>query len=649
MSQASKPKSELSSLTNTALDSSKNTNNLPLYIQPHFYYSATAQLVINPVADTVIAANQEASRLLGLDVKQIEDIRVSQLFAKCFPDLIVFTQEIINFGRAWSDQLSIKTHQGEEPLEVNGLSKIIDDEVCVYLSLQRIAEIDQYREHADAHRHYLSGIGHWNQVSRTFQEFERENRLLLDAAGEGIYGVDADGITTFVNPAAQQILGYTALELAGRNMHTTVHHSYTDGSHFSIQDCPIFAAFKDGVVHTVEEDIFWNKAGEPVDVQYTSTPINDNGFIVGAVVIFRDISQKKTAERKLIEALKEVEHLKNRLEMEKAYLQEEISSEFNFHQMIGNSQALKNALQQINLVAPTEATVLIHGESGTGKELIARAIHENSHRSDRPLIRVNCAAIPVDLFESEFFGHVKGAFTGATSERPGRFELADGGTLFLDEVGEIPLYLQSKLLRVLQEQELERIGDNKTRKVDVRIIAATNRDLSALVERQEFREDLYFRLNVFPLQSIPLRERREDIPLLTQHFIKKSSSRAGKVGLKLPITELEKLQAYHWPGNIRELENVIERQVILATTDTIRFDTSSLEPRESSAQKTLTKQHTIMTETELKLQDRRNILLALERTEGKVFGKNGAAEMLELKPTTLASRIKKYNIDLRDF
>jgi PAS domain S-box-containing protein len=649
MNQVSKSNRESSGRVNTTLDSTKDTNNLSPHTQLHFFYSATAQLVINPVADSIIAANLEACRLLEMDIEQIEGMRVSQLFANCFPSLIVFTQEIINRGRAWSDQLLIETHNGEEPVEVNGLSKIIDDVVNVYLSLQRIAEIDQFREHADAHRHYLSGIGHWNQVSRTFQEFERENRLLLDAAGEGIYGVDADGITTFVNPAAQQILGYTALELAGRNMHTTVHHSHTDGSHFSIQDCPIFAAFKDGVVHTVEEDIFWNKAGEPVDVQYTSTPINDNGFIVGAVVIFRDISQKKAAERKLIEALKEVEHLKNRLEMEKAYLQEEISSEFNFHQMIGKSQALKNALQQINLVAPTEATVLIHGESGTGKELIARAIHENSHRSDRPLIRVNCAAIPVDLFESEFFGHVKGAFTGATSERPGRFELADGGTLFLDEVGEIPLYLQSKLLRVLQEQELERIGDNKTRKVDVRIIAATNRDLSLLVERQEFREDLYFRLNVFPLQSVPLRERREDIPLLTQHFIKKASSRAGKIGLKLPITELEKLQAYHWPGNIRELENVIERQVILATNDTIRFDTSSLGPKEANTKKNQNMQQAIMTETDLKQQDRRNILLALERTEGKVFGKNGAAEMLEIKPTTLASRIKKYNIDLRDF
>ena len=649
MSLINKPNNESSTIINADLDASKNALNLSLYNPAHFQYSATAQLVVDPIADAVIAVNQELCRLLDMNSEQIQYMRVSQLFIGCFPTFIVFTEEIISRGKAWSDQLLIETQNGEERVEVNGLYEANNAGMKVYFSLQRIIEIDQHREHADAHRHYLSGIGHWNQVSRTFQEFERENRLLLDAAGEGIYGVDADGITTFVNPAAQQILGYTALELAGRNMHSTVHYSHSDGSHFSIKDCPIFAAFKDGVVHTVEEDIFWNKVGEPIDVQYTSTPINDNGFIVGAVVIFRDISQKKASERKLIEALKEVEHLKNRLEMEKAYLQEEISSEFNYHQMIGNSQALKNALQQINLVAPTDATVLIHGESGTGKELIARAIHENSHRSDRPLIRVNCAAIPVDLFESEFFGHIKGAFTGAISERPGRFELADGGTLFLDEVGEIPLYLQSKLLRVLQEQELERIGDNKTRKVDVRIIAATNRDLSVLVERQEFREDLYFRLNVFPLKSIALRERREDISLLTQHFLKKACSRANKVGLKLPITELEKLEAYHWPGNIRELENVIERQVILATSDTIRFDTSLLGAKEISMPSAHINQHAIMTETELKNQDRRNILLALERTQGKVFGKDGAAELLELKPTTLASRIKKYNIDLRDF
>ncbi len=620
-------------------------------VDPLFFnYSATAQLVIDPINDKLVAANLEACQLLGMDIEQIKAKRVSQLFSHCFPDLIVFTQELINIGRGWCDHLLLDTNAGaNERIEINGTCKVVGDIMHVYFSLQPVAVIDQYREQSDAQRHYLSGIGHWGRVSRIFQEFEQENRLILDAAGEGIYGVDANGTTTFVNPAAQRILGYSAAELAGKNMHTMVHHSHSDGAHFHAEDCPIFAAFKEGVVQTIEEDVFWNKAGKSIDVQYTSTPIKDDGFLVGAVVIFRDISQKKASEKKLMAALNEVETLKNRLEMEKAYLKEEISSEFNHHKIIGRSQALKTVLQQIDLVAPTAATVLINGESGTGKELIARAIHENSERSERPLIRVNCAAIPEDLFESEFFGHMKGAFTGATSERPGRFELADGGTLFLDEVGEIPLHLQSKLLRVLQEQELERIGDNKTRKVDVRIIAATNQDLQALSVQQKFREDLYFRLNVFPIQSIPLRDRREDIPLLTQHFLKKASNRAKKNDLKLPVSELEKLTTYQWPGNIRELENVIERQVILAQSGTIRFDNSAFMQTDTSAQTIDTSQPKIMTDDELKQQDRKNILLALSHTKGKVFGEQGAAELLKIKPTTLASRIKKYNIDIRTF
>ena len=372
-----------------------------------FHYSVTAQLVIDPFFDKIIIANQEACRFLSMDIEQIRSLTVSQLFFSCFPELIVFTQELMNHGRGWCDNLILNTKKEEQRIEVNGLYQVVGDNRYIYLSLQNVTEIDQYRDQSDAHRHYLSGIGHWNNVSRIFQEFERENQLLLDAAGEGIYGVDVNGTTTFVNPAAENILGYTAFELAGRNMHDTVHHSHSDGSHFHSENCPIFAAFKDGRVHVVEEDIFWTKKGKVIEVQYTSTPIRDNGFIVGAVVVFRDISQKKSSERELVEALTEVESLKNRLEMEKAYLQEEISSEFNYHQIIGRSQALKNVLQQIDLVAPTEATVLINGESGTGKELIARAIHENSHRSDRALIRVNCAAIPENLFESEFFGHIK--------------------------------------------------------------------------------------------------------------------------------------------------------------------------------------------------------------------------------------------------
>ncbi|WP_438951455.1 sigma-54 interaction domain-containing protein [Porticoccus sp.] len=367
------------------------------------------------------------------------------------------------------------------------------------------------------------------------------------------------------------------------------------------------------------------------------------------MVIFRDISQKKTDRKRLLEALAEVEQLKNQLELENAYLQEEINSEFNHHQIIGKSAAVQHILQKIQLVAPTDSTVLISGESGTGKELIARAIHEMSRRSNRSLIRVNCAAIPADLFESEFFGHTRGAFTGATNDRPGRFELANGGTLFLDEVGEIPLHLQGKLLRVLQEQQFERVGESKTRHVDVRIITATNRNLKEQVQRGQFREDLYFRLNVFPIESVPLRDRREDVPLLTQHFLKKSCTRTNKQDLKISLSELEKLKGYHWPGNIRELENVIERQVILAQGPTLRF--SDLLARDQQNVPIADKEqgNGVLTVSDLKQQERRNLLIALEKCHGKVSGHGGAAQLLGIKPTTLASRIRKHQIDTRRF
>ncbi len=618
----------------------------------HFNYAATAQLIIDPLEDSIIEANQEACRLLRLDIRQLLEQRPSRIFSPSFPGFLAFSQELIARGRGWSDQLQVLTDNGPVAIELTGRYSESGDERLLHLSMQESAELDELRARADAHRHYLSGIGHWRRVSQVFQEFERENQLLLDAAGEGIYGVDANGNTTFVNPAAERILGYSADELAGRNMHKMVHHSHSDGSHYQIDACPIFAAFRDGTVHQVEDDVFWSKSGEPIDVEYTSTPVRDNNIIVGTVVIFRDVSQKKADRRRLEAALAEVEQLKHRLELENAYLQEEINSVFSHH-IIGKSAAIQKTLQQIELVAPTDATVLIHGESGTGKELIARAIHDTSARSQRSLIRVNCAAIPEELFESEFFGHRKGAFTGATDDRAGRFELADGGTLFLDEVGEIPLRLQGKLLRVLQEQQFERVGEGRTRDVDVRIIAATNRDLAALVQEGQFREDLYFRLNVFPVESMPLRQRRDDIPMLTQHFLQKACQRANKGELKLPLSELEKLANYHWPGNIRELENVIERQVILTRGEVLKFEPhvfAAAAPPESSALTPVTLASApVASDGDIRLLQRQNIISALQHSRGKVFGRGGAAELLDVKPTTLASRLKKLGIDARRF
>lgn len=618
-------------------------------VDTYFSFSATAQLIIDPVPDQIVSANQEACLLFKSDLQALLCCRASQLFSPSFPGFLVFSQELIEHNRGWTDLLHVCIDNEPVRIEVTGRCNKAGDQQLLHLSMQRCDELDERRTRADAQRHYLSGITRWRRVSRVFQEFERENQLLLDAAGEGIYGVDAKGKTTFVNPAAERILGYKAEELAGRNMHTMVHHSHADGSSYHLENCPIFAAFRDGTVHQVEDEVFWTKQGQPIDVEYTSTPIYDNQDIVGTVVIFRDVSQKKADRRKLLEALEEVERLKNRLELENAYLQEEINSEFNHHHIIGNSPAVQQTLQQIELVAPTDATVFIHGESGTGKELIARAIHEISQRSQRSLIRVNCAAIPEDLFESEFFGHIKGAFTGATSDRAGRFELADGGTLFLDEVGEIPLHLQGKLLRVLQEKQFERIGEAKTRDVDVRIIAATNRNLHEQVKAGKFREDLYYRLNVFPIESVPLRQRKEDIPMLTQHFLSKAGRRVNKHNLKIPLSEIDRLCAYQWPGNIRELENVIERQVILARDGILNFNGALATTPLPTGHTGQVNKPAVILDADLKHQQKNSIIEALSRCDGKIFGESGAANLLGLKPTTLASRIKRFGIDPRAF
>lgn len=480
-----------------------------------------------------------------------------------------------------------------------------------------------------------------------------EKELILNAAGEGIYGIDLDGKAMFVNPAAVAMTGWSAEETIGSIIHEQHHHSHADGSHYPREECPIYAAIKDGEVHHVDHDVFWHKDGHCFPVEFTSTPIYKDEKLMGAVVVFKDISERKKAEKKLDEAFKQVEQMKEQLEAENLYLQEEIRTEHNFKEIIGQSNTIKHVLNQIELVAPTYANVLVTGESGTGKELIARAIHERSDRRDRPLIRVNCAAIPHELFESEFFGHVKGSFTGAVKDRAGRFELANGGTIFLDEVGEIPLELQSKLLRVLQEGQFERVGEEKTRTVDVRIIAATNRNLKEEIEKQNFREDLYFRLNVFPIEAIPLRERIQDIPLLAQHFIKLICTKLNRTEPRLTKINIKQLQSYPWRGNIRELQNVIERAIIVSQNNRLQFDLSSDNSRNEIAfqriQNTeLDSDDLPFNETERLQRDRQNLLLALELTNNKISGTDGAASLLGIKPTTLASRMKTLGIDRND-
>jgi transcriptional regulator with GAF, ATPase, and Fis domain len=352
-------------------------------------------------------------------------------------------------------------------------------------------------------------------------------------------------------------------------------------------------------------------------------------------------------------AFEEIQRLRAQLELQNAYLQEEVVEAKAFGDLIGQSAALRQIVSQIDLVAPTDASVLILGETGTGKELVAREIHRRSRRKDGPLVRVNCASIPKELFESEFFGHVKGAFTGAIKDRAGRFETAEAGTLFLDEIGEVPMEMQNKLLRVLQEKRYERVGDDHTRHANVRIIAATNRDLKKAVAAGRFREDLYYRLHVFPIQVPPLRERPDDIPPLARHFADLSVKELKCTKPRLTRAGVTKLQGYGWPGNIRELRNVIERAVILARGGVLDFDlptaaaasaaVARVAPRPAAGQGP-NPEPEFLTEAELERRERDNLLVILAKANWKVKGPDGAAELLGVKPTTLFSRMRKMGI-----
>ena len=390
---------------------------------------------------------------------------------------------------------------------------------------------------------------------------------------------------------------------------------------------------------------------------FAAHPLSFRGEVLGVLALFdrgvlaaedvdwlRVVSDHAAVSIANARAFEEIEALRARLEAENSYLREEITSALGVGGLIGASAGLAKVTQQIQLVAPTDAAVLITGESGTGKEVVARAIHDGSARRDRPFIKVNCSAVPEPLFESEFFGHARGAFTGALRDRPGRFELADGGTLLLDEIGEVPLAMQAKLLRVLQEQEVERVGETRVRKVDVRVLAATNRVLPDEVRAGRFRQDLFYRLSVFPIEIPPLRERVDDIAPLADHFAREAARRLNRPPPRLTQAALAELAAHDWPGNVRELQHAIERAMILGRGGALRFE---LAPRSEPARARAAATASPLTRAELKRQERASIELALARSGGKVSGPGGAAELLAMKPTTLASRMKALAIPRR--
>jgi PAS domain S-box-containing protein len=460
-----------------------------------------------------------------------------------------------------------------------------------------------------------------------------------------LHTVDGDGNIVTVTDHWLSKLGYRREEVLGRPI--TDFYAKTERERHQGQKLRDLISQGD---FNNEERQMSTKDGKVLDLVISAiSHRNTAGKVDRLLVASKDITQRNEVERKLRVTLAENARLREELEHERDYLREEVNVALNFGRIVGTSLSLRGMLRRVEAVAETPASVLIQGESGVGKELVARAIHARSPRADKPLVKVNCASIPKELFESEFFGHVKGAFTGAHRDRVGRFQLADGGTIFLDEVGEIPLELQSKLLRVLQESEFERVGDDVTKSVDVRIVAATNRNLEELIVEGKFREDLFYRLSVFPVDVPPLRERGDDVIQLAQHFLDQTCKDFGREAMTLTRSQANEVRAYQWPGNIRELKNVIERAVILSPSNMLRLDLSmpnlgsgAAEIRAPAPVQEVA--NTVMTEQEMREFQKSNLVAVLNQTNWRVSGKGGAAELLGIRPTTLADRIKTFKL-----
>lgn len=583
-----------------------------------FVDSAMPQLLVDPKLNMIISANQEAYTFFGLDILSLCDTLVSNLFSLSYPQLLAFTDEVLDTKKAWSDEIYISRVSQYIRVKVTAKTVKIVGQELIHFCIQCAEVLSQSRDIVQAHLHNHSGLSRWGQVAKIVQQFERDNKLILDASNEGVFAVDVNGLITFVRPAAEHVLGYSAKELTGKNIHSFILRKNCDGNGDVIQNHPIYQTFRGGVIHNIDNDIFWGKSGKPVNVKYTSTPMKNDDKIVGAVVIFRAVTQKIKEQKKLLATLKKAKHQKHRLELENSYLQEELRSKFNNYQIVGKSLPIQKVIKQIEWAALTGATVLITGEPGTSKELIARAIHDLSQRNHCLFIRVNCAAIHAESFESEFFGHVKGALSGAVSDHTGYLELANESTIFLDKVSEIPLKLQGKLLRVLQQQQFSRVGESRIRQVNVRVIASTSCCLIKQVEAGNFREDLYFRLNVFPIKSVPLRERVDDIPLLTQHFLDRMSAANNTRKFKIPVYALDMLKEYHWPGNIQELENIIQRQMILSEDDTLHFADLNIEAQPpANTLVSFSSPDVVVIDGELKQNVKHNMLTVLQHSHDK--------------------------------
>ncbi|MEM6641255.1 MAG: sigma 54-interacting transcriptional regulator [Pseudomonadota bacterium] len=459
-----------------------------------------------------------------------------------------------------------------------------------------------------------------------------------------LHTMDPEGRLLDVSDQWLRRLGYGREDVIGRN----VRHFLSDSTREQLEDGRL-TLIADGLEFSNHPREMVARDGRTIEVLMSARAERDeSGAVKRLYVASKDVTERNTNMRALQDALAENANLRRRLEHERDYLREKVNVSMNFGRIVGSSPILRQLLSRIEAVAQTNASVLIVGESGTGKELVAHAIHQAGHRAGQPLVKVNCASVPAELFESEFFGHVKGAFTGAHRDRIGRFALAHGGTIFLDEVGEIPLEHQGKLLRVLQEREFERVGDDETQTVDVRVVAATNRDLAADVRAGRFREDLFYRLSVFPVEVPPLRERGDDVIQIAAHLLDQIGRDLGKPQGHLSDAQVDRLRAYPWPGNVRELRNRLERAVILSQDGRLHLELPDDVAPSTVAARDLTQTPdptTVLDESCMRAFERDNLVRALESTEWRVAGPAGAAALLGIKPTTLNGRMRKYNIE----
>jgi formate hydrogenlyase transcriptional activator len=633
-------------------------------------HSNDAILIMDPEADRILDVNPKACSMLGYPREALLSLPVSAVHPREMPALLTFARSVFKNGSGWTNELTCLTGTGQSlPAEISASAIDFGGRTCLIALVRDIS--DRKRLEAALERYTAQLEGVVEERTAQLRHSEEQQRVLLDINNAIVANLEREALFAALAEALHRVLAFDRASLTlydplrdvirvfGLAEDPAPKGRIPVGTEFPRKGSHLQSVFDEGrpLVRPDSDKDLRNAPEDQLLLQgirsYIAVPLMARGRVLGtlnvgsrasdryseedAEFLVRVATQVALAIENML-AYEEIAALKARLQEENVYLQEEIKTDYNFEEIIGESRILKKMLRDVEKVAKTDTAVLLLGETGTGKELVARAIHHLSARKHRTLVKVNCAALPAGLIESELFGHEKGAFTGALARKAGRFELADGGTIFLDEIGDLPLELQAKLLRVLQEGEFERVGGSPTIKVAVRVIAATNRDLEKAVNEGGFRADLYYRLSAFPVRLPPLRDRSEDISLLVRYFVMKYGTKLGKRIEAVPQTAMHALLAYPWPGNVRELENVIERAVILSQGP--QLELGDWLPRFAGPGR----RERVATLEEL---ERDHITRTLELTGWRVSGEKGAAKVLGLRPTTLEARMKKLGIERR--